>query len=105
MKEVIKKVSKIEIIQRIFSDKPNFWKKVQIFGGIIGTVGLLITTLPIGLPVSITVWGAYMITAGASIAGVAQLPIKDKNAPEIKETIKEGLIDAKDSLSKSIKKL
>jgi hypothetical protein len=105
MTEVIKKLANTEIIQRIFSDKPNFWKKVQIFGGIVGTIGLLITTLPIGLPIGITAWGTYLITAGASIAGVAQLPIKDKNTPEIKATIKEGLTDAKDSLNDSIKKL
>ena len=94
-----------ELKDRFLSDKPKFWNQIQVIGATMGTIGLLITTLPIGLPVTITAWGAYLITSGASIAGIAQLAIKDKSAPEIKATIKEGLTDAKESLDTSIKKL
>ena len=94
-----------ELKDRFFSDKPKFWNKVQIVGGAIGVVGGLIAYLPISLPAGIVAWGAYLLTSGTSIATLAQFAIKDKSAPEIKATIKEGLTDTKESLDTSIKKL
>ena len=53
--------------ERITSKTPTFWKRIQMIGGVIGTVGLLITTLPVSLPVGLTAWGGYLITVGTTM--------------------------------------
>jgi hypothetical protein len=93
-KKFIAKAEKTELGHRIFSDKPKFWKKVQIIAAAVGTVGLLITTLPIGLPAGVIAWGTYLLTAGTAVAGVAQLPTVDKSDEEIKKAIDEGIKEA-----------
>lgn len=80
----ISAIKKNEIAFRLLTDKPVFWRKVQITAGIIGTIGLMVTTLPIGLPAAVVAWGAYFVAAGGAVAGVAQLALKPEDQDKFK---------------------
>jgi len=54
------------------SPTPKFWKKVQEIGVMIGSLGLILVTPPIGL----SVIGGYMITAGSIVGVLSQLTIE-----------------------------
>lgn len=55
------------------SPTPKFWLEVQKIGVMIGSLGLILVTPPVGL----TVVGGYMITAGSIVGVLSQLTIKD----------------------------
>ncbi len=61
------------LIKRWKSPTPKFWKKVQEVGVMIGSLGLVLVTPPVGL----TVIGGYMITAGSIVGILSQLTIDD----------------------------
>lgn len=60
------------LLQRITSDTPAFFKKVQVFGiGLAGLGGTLATIH--GIPAGLT---ASLISAGSAIAAIAQFAVK-----------------------------
>ena len=61
------------LIKRWNSPTPKFWKKVQEVGVMIGSLGLVLVTPPVGL----TVIGGYMITAGSIVGILSQLTVND----------------------------
>ncbi|MBS1519619.1 MAG: hypothetical protein JST50_01380 [Bacteroidetes bacterium] len=65
-------MQKLTLWQRIISDTPAFFKKVQIFGiGLAGLGGTLATIhgIPSGLTTS-------LISAGTAVAAIAQFAVK-----------------------------
>jgi hypothetical protein len=54
------------------SPTPKFWLKAQKIGVMIGSLGLILVTPPIGL----SVIGGYMITAGSIVGVLSQLTIE-----------------------------
>jgi len=58
--------------KRWSSPTPKFWLKVQKIGVMVGSLGLILITPPIGL----SVIGGYMITAGSIIGVLSQLTIE-----------------------------
>jgi hypothetical protein len=61
-----------DLKKRWNSPTPKFWKKVQEIGVMIGSLGLILATPPIGL----SVIGGYMITAGSIVGVLSQLTIE-----------------------------
>jgi len=62
----------LSLWQRILSDTPAFFKKVQIFGiGLAGLGGTLATIH--GIPSGLT---ASLISAGSAVAAIAQFAVK-----------------------------
>ena len=60
------------LLQRILSDTPAFFKKVQVFGvGLAGLGGTLATIH--GVPATLT---TSLISAGTAIAAIAQFAVK-----------------------------
>lgn len=62
-----------DLKKRWNSPTPKFWKKVQEIGVMIGSLGVILITPPVGL----TIIGGYMITAGSIVGVLSQLTIKD----------------------------
>jgi hypothetical protein len=63
---------KLSLLQRILSETPAFFKKVQIFAlGLAGLGGTLATIQ--GIPQSLT---TTLISAGTAVAAIAQFAVK-----------------------------
>lgn len=62
-----------EITNRLKSETPPFWKRVQKLGLALGAVGTVIITAPVSLPASLVAVGGYLATAGGVAAALAQL--------------------------------
>ena len=61
----------MEVITRFNAPKNNFWRKARIIGAAIAGIGTIIVTAPVSIPLAGI--GAYLVTIGTTIAGVAQL--------------------------------
>ena len=65
-------MQKLTLLQRITSDTPAFFKKVQVFGiGLAGLGGTLATIQ--GIPAGLT---TSLISAGTAVAAIAQFAVK-----------------------------
>ena len=65
-------MQQLTLLQRILSDTPAFFKKVQIFGiGLAGLGGTLATIH--GIPAGVT---TSLISAGTAVAAIAQFAVK-----------------------------
>lgn len=67
-----------ELITRLSSPTPSFWKKIQKIGIILGTISGVIATAPISLPAGIVTAAGYLTVASGSIAAISQLTVEDK---------------------------
>ena len=59
--------------ERWNSPTPEFWKKVQSIGVVLGGIGIVFVAPPLGL----ATLGSYFITAGSIIGVLSQLTTKD----------------------------
>jgi ABC-type xylose transport system permease subunit len=66
-----------EIIKRLKSDTPVFFKRLRAIGITLGSIGGVIVAAPVALPAIIVTIGGYMIVGGSVIASVSQLTKKD----------------------------
>jgi len=71
-----------EIVKRIKSKTPIFFKNVQKFGAVIIALGVYLSN-PVGLPDNFTIpdifekIGGYLIFVGGAIAAVSQLTVEN----------------------------
>lgn len=65
-------MQKLTLLQRITSDTPAFFKKVQIFGVALAGLGGTFATIQ-GIPVGLT---TSLISAGTAVAAIAQFAVK-----------------------------
>lgn len=63
---------KLTLWQRIMSDTPAFFKKVQVFGVSLAGLGGTLATIH-GIPSGLT---ASLISAGTAVAAIAQFAVK-----------------------------
>ena len=63
----------MELRERWQAKTPKFWRKVRTIGITLGTVGTIIATCPVALPVALITASGYLITAGGITAALAQL--------------------------------
>ena len=63
---------KLTIWQRIISDTPAFFKRIQVFGISLAGLGGTLATID-GIPSGLT---ASLISAGSAIAAIAQFAVK-----------------------------
>lgn len=63
----------MNIIKRVKSPTPKFFKVLRNIGLVLATVGGTILAAPIALPVVITTIGGYVAVAGGVLSAVSQL--------------------------------
>jgi len=68
----------MEIVKRLKSPTPKFFKKVRNLGLVLTAIGTGIIGAPVVLPVAIASIGGYFVLGGTIAAGVAQLTKEDK---------------------------
>lgn len=68
--------------ERWNSPTPKFWKRVQRWAIITGTVAGVIIAAPVALPAAVITVAGYVATAGTVAATLAQLTIDDNKAIE-----------------------
>jgi hypothetical protein len=62
-----------ELKERVQAKTPEFWKKIQRIGIVVGTVGTIILTCPVALPVGIVTASGYLVAVGGVAAALSQL--------------------------------
>jgi hypothetical protein len=62
---------------------PKFWKRVQRWAIITGTVAGAILAAPVALPAAVITTATYLATISATIAATSQLTVEDKKQEEI----------------------
>lgn len=76
----------MNILDRVKSPTPKFWKKVQKVGIALGAIGGTLITLPVALPAGIVTLAGYLTAIGATVAAVSQVTVE---TPVIKEETNE----------------
>ena len=67
----------MNIIKRVTSPVPKFFKVLRNIGLVLAAVGGTILAAPIALPVVVTSIGGYMAVAGGVVSAVSQLTTKE----------------------------
>jgi hypothetical protein len=68
----------MNIIKRVKSPTPKFFRVLRNIGISIAAVGGVLTAAPIALPVAIVTLGGYLIVAGSVATAVAQAVVADR---------------------------
>jgi hypothetical protein len=63
--------------ERWKSKTPKFWKRVQRWAIITGTVAGIILAAPVALPAAVVTAAGYIVTAGTVAATLSQLTVDD----------------------------
>ena len=63
---------KLNIIQRMKSETPKFYKVIRNIGIGLAAAGGVLVAAPVALPAIVVTIGGYLITAGAVASAVAQ---------------------------------
>lgn len=78
------KVNMKNLVERISSPTPKFWKKVRKICLTLGAVGGALLIAPVALPAGVLTLAGYFVTAGAVGSALATLTKEDK--PEEKKS-------------------
>lgn len=65
------------IMDRMMSETPSFWKKVRNVMLAVGTVSGIIVAAPVALPAVVVTVAGYGLTVGAVGAALSQMTKKD----------------------------
>ncbi len=68
---------KKELVQRIISPTPSFFKKIRTIGLSLGAIGAAILTAPISLPATVISIAGYLATAGIVASAVSTVAKED----------------------------
>ena len=68
--------------ERWKSKTPKFWKRVQRWAIITGTVAGIILAAPVALPAAVVTAAGYIVTAGTVAATLSQLTVDDTKKSE-----------------------
>ena len=75
----------MNIINRIQSPTPKFFKVLRTIGLTLAAIGGTILAAPVALPVFIVSLGGYITVAGGVISAVSQLTTNDENNARTKQ--------------------
>ncbi len=65
-------LSPSNIINRLVSETPSYWKKIRNWSAILASVGAVVLTLPVSLPAVIITGAGYAVAVGTVVATVSQ---------------------------------
>lgn len=69
-----------KIVKRAVAPTPKFFKVLRNIGLVLASVGGVILTAPVALPVLIASAGGYIAVAGGVLSAVSQLTVDDRAA-------------------------
>ena len=82
----------MNVLERAQAPTPKFFKVLRSIGLVLGSVGGIILTAPVGLPAAVVTIGGYVAVAGGVLTAVRQVTV-DEQAIETTE-VKEYFDDA-----------
>ena len=71
-----------KIVERATAPTPKFFKMLRTIGLALATVGGIVLTAPVALPVVVTTIGGYVAVAGGVISAVSQLTVEKNEQPD-----------------------
>ncbi len=71
-----------KIVERASAPTPKFFKVLRTIGLALATVGTVVLTAPVSLPVIVTTIGGYVAVAGGVISAVSQLTVEKNEQPQ-----------------------
>ncbi len=71
-----------KIVERASAPTPKFFKVLRTIGLALATVGTVVLTAPVSLPVMVTTIGGYVADAGGVISAVSQLTVEKNEQPD-----------------------
>jgi uncharacterized membrane protein HdeD (DUF308 family) len=74
----------MNVLKRVKAPTPKFFKVLRNIGLVIASVGGVILTAPVSLPVVVTTFGGYLAVVGGVVSAVSQLTTKEET-PQIKK--------------------
>ena len=75
----------MNIIKRVKSPTPKFFKVLRNIGLVLAAVGGTILAAPVALPTIVVTAGGYIAVAGGVISAVSQLTTKNENDASTKQ--------------------
>lgn len=74
----------MNIIDRAQAPTPKLFKVLRNVGLVLATVGGVLLTAPVSLPVTIVTIGGYLTVAGGVLSAVSQITVDDAKSKESK---------------------
>ncbi|MDP2159614.1 MAG: hypothetical protein Q8K02_03965 [Flavobacterium sp.] len=71
-----------KIVERATAPTPKFFKVLRTVGLALATVGTVVLTAPVSLPLIVTTIGGYVAVAGGVISAVSQLTVEKNEQPD-----------------------
>jgi uncharacterized membrane protein HdeD (DUF308 family) len=72
----------MNIIDRAQAPTPKLFKVLRNVGLVLATVGGVLLTAPVSLPVTIVTIGGYLTVAGGVLSAVSQITVDDAKSKE-----------------------
>ena len=76
------KANEMNLIKRIQSPTPKFFKKLRNIGLILGATSAAILAAPVALPVAVVSVAGYLAVACGVISAVSQTAVDENSGPE-----------------------
>ena len=76
------KANEMNLIERIQSPTPKFFKKLRNIGLILGATSAAILAAPVALPVAVVSVAGYLAVACGVISAVSQTAVDENSGPE-----------------------
>lgn len=76
------KANEMNLIERIQSPTPKFFRKLRNIGLILGATSAAILAAPLALPVTLVTVAGYLAVAGGVISAISQTAVDDNSDQE-----------------------
>lgn len=76
------KANEMNLIERIQSPTPKFFKKLRNIGLILGATSAAILAAPLALPVTLVTVAGYLAVTGGVISAISQTAVDDNSDQE-----------------------
>jgi len=76
------KANEMNLMERIKSPTPKFFRKLRNIGLILGTTSAAILAMPVALPVALLSTAGYLAVAGGVVSAISQTAVDEHPGPE-----------------------
>ena len=76
------KANEMNLIERIQSPTPKFFRKLRNIGLILGATSAAILAAPVALPVAVVAVAGYLAVAGGVVSAISQTAVDEHPGPE-----------------------